>query len=654
MNLESFPWSLLIGLAVLAAVGGLIWWRVAKYNKKRRLLEGELNLSEAKPMLDGEQIDTVEKLAPGKPALRFGHLMADPKRSFASTGYTAAAVFGPSGSGKTTQVFPENIVAWPAEAFLLASTTKDELARDTIRARLQGGGPCFVFDPENLLAVQKQGSAGDEGFELALERVKSWTPIAACTSWPAALDVAAALIAATQKSEKESNDFWHTQVVVLIATAMMIQRNEKRGTKLPGGVPDPVLGSMQGADRWITSVVKRAKNADKSDLSEATAGDVIETIADDLDTLVDSHRSEAEAYRLRVEQHQHASSSPEDLAGVDDDWDDLPAADCASLSFTDAPSFDVNEAERTAVDHERIAEEYIAGREQLQKVAETLTASDTAAGIVGNITIITVAFSRVPAVYRIAWDDDNVIDVREAVRTPAATIYNITGDPAVRPVCTAFLGEVVKQLRQFAREHRGNELRVPALLALDEYVNATPHPELNFWLSEVVRKTHIKMLVATQERSDLHAAYGKETATSIEGNFNEIVVLGGSKDDDLADWVSKKAGDEEVWVNVRSYSKSTSKNYDTNGVLASSTSKSDSYSDAPQRVERKRITTARLFGLPERQGIALVPRKGVAHVGFVRWYENPLVRAACAGDPEALRAVRSAVKVTGFKAPEAI
>lgn len=654
MNLGSFPWSLLIGLAVLAAVAGLIWWLVEKYNKKRRLLDSELNLSEAKPMLDGEQIDTIEKLGPGKPALRFGHLMADPKRSFASTSYTAAAVFGPSGSGKTTQVFHENIVAWPAEAFLLASTTKDELACDTIRARLQGGGPCFVFDPENLLAEQKQGAAGDAGFELALKRVKSWTPIAACTSWPASLDVAAALIAATQKSEKESNDFWHTQVVVLIATAMMIQRNEKRGTKLPGGIPDPVLGSMQGADRWITSVVKRAKNADKNDSSEAKAGDVVATIADDLDTLVDAHRSEATACRLRAEQHSRTGSAVQEPAEEDDDWDDLPTVAGASFSATDVPSLDVNEAQRSADEHERIAEEYIAGREQLQKVAETLTASDTAAGIVGNITIITVAFSRVPAVYKIAWDDENVIDIREAVGTPAATIYNITGDPAVRPVCTAFLGEVVKQLRQFARRHRGNELPVPALLALDEYVNATPHPELNFWLSEVVRKSHIKMLVATQERSDLHAAYGKETATSIEGNFNEIVVLGGSKDDDLAEWVSKKAGEEEVWVNVRSHSKSTSKNYEKNNVFPSSTGTSESDSDAPQRVERKRISTARLFGLPERQGIALVPRKGVAHVRFVRWYENELVRAACAGDPEALRAVRSAVKVTGFKAPGAI
>lgn len=653
MNLASFPGSLLIGLVVLAVVGGLIWWLVAKYNKKRRLRADELNLSEAKPMLDAEQIDTVEKLAPGNPALRFGHLMADPKRSFASTGFTAAAVFGPSGSGKTSQVFHENIVAWPAEAFLLASTTKDELACDTIRARLQGGGPCFVFDPENLLAEQKQGSAGDVGFELALKHVKSWTPIAACTSWPAAMDIAAALIAATQKSEKESNEFWHTQVVVLIATAMLIQRNEKLGTKLPGGVPDPVLGSIQGADQWIISVVERAKNADKSESSEVTVGAVVETIADDLDSLVDAHRSEARACRLRAEQ-QRTGSSPQQPAQEDDDWDDLPPAAGASFSATGAPLLDVNEAQRNAEEHERIAEEYVAGREQLQKVASTLTASDTAAGIVGNITIITVAFSRVPSVYKIAWNDENVIDICEAVRTPAATIYNITGDPAVRPVCTAFLGEVVKQLRQFARKHRRSELPVPALLALDEYVNATPHPLLNFWLSEVVRKSHIKMLVATQERSDLHAAYGKDTATSIEGNFNEIVVLGGSKDDELAEWVSRKAGEEEVWVNVRSYSKSTSKNYEKNGVLVSSTGKSDSYSDAPQRVERKRISTARLFGLPERQGIALVPRKGVAHVGFVRWYENELVRAACAGDPAALRAVRSAVKVTGFKAPEAI
>ena len=219
--------------------------------------------------------------------------------------------------------------------------------------------------------------------------------------------------------------------------------------------------------------------------------------------------------------------------------------------------------------------EYTAALEQIEKVSHTLSADDTAAGIIGNVTAVMLDFSRLGTVFRTHWADNSVIDIAALVRMPGATIYSITGLPHMRAVTTAFIGEVVKQLQAYANTHRKQALPVPALLCLDELVNASPHPQLGYWLSEVFRQSRIKALIATQTPTQMSGTYGKEESSVIEDNVSELVVLGGAKDTDYLEWVSKIAGDKVMMVKTRSETVTSTESFEgTASLMASSRSKS--------------------------------------------------------------------------------
>lgn len=577
--------ALLAGLSLVVSIAVLYSAR----KEKRAAREHELNLDEDEGMLGGGSVGTTERLN-GKPAIRLGQLLADKSRTVVSTVMQACLVYGPSGSGKTSSLLVENIVAWPSEAFMCVSTTKAELAQVTARARAAKPGETVVFDPSNLLESMEAGSTGSPDYDFARECVQTWTPIVACTGWDASLEVAEALIAATKKSEKEQSDFWETQVKVLLAVAMMIQRNERR-----------VPGSLQGADRWVMDLSQQASKS-KAD----SADEVVDTAIEQLKTMIDAHA------RMEVN-----GSQPERDAHLE--------------------------------------HEYTAALEQIEKVSHTLTADDTAAGIIGNVTSVMVDFSRIGTVYRTHWADDSVIDIAALVRTPGATIYSVSGKQPMRAVVTAFIGEVVKQLQAHANTHRNQALPIPALLCLDELVNSSPHPQLGYWLSEVFRQNKIKALLATQTPTQLRGTYGKEESSVIEDNVSELVVLGGAKDTDYLEWVSKIAGDKVMMVKTRSETVTSSESFEgTASLLASSRSKSKAKGWSEQRVERKMVSPARLFNMPLGQGLVLMPRMGVAHVSLSPFDQDDAIVKACEGHEKAIRHVQTRVKKTGWKSDEPV
>lgn len=225
----------------------------------------------------------------------------------------------------------------------------------------------------------------------------------------------------------------------------------------------------------------------------------------------------------------------------------------------------------------------------------------------------------------------------------------------MRPVITAFVGAVVDELERFANEHRKQQLPTPALLALDELTNATPHPKLDLWLSATFRQARIKALLAMQDRAQLIAEYGEHKEKVIEDNTHEMILLGGSKDSALYEWASKVAGKEEVFIETRTVTKSTTKNYKHFGSLMAS-SKNESASEAlgDQRIERQLVSEARLFSMPEHHALVLIPRRGAAHVALTPSFKDDAVRAACEGNQNAIQHVQSRVTRAGWKSPEVL
>lgn len=361
-------WLLLLAVLIVSAVVAIAWWRGKKQRTKGERLFDE-QLSKDRALLTKAGIDTTESLEAGRPALRLGELLADlykgNARIVASTVNMASICFGPSGSGKTTLMFVENIVAWPSDSFAFVSTLKSDLAESTILAREAFGGKTAVFDPGELIQTMKAGSAGEKAFDTVKARLGTWTPVIACTDWPHAVDVAGALIAgADTSSAKQSNaGFWETQVQVLIATAMLLQRLEGPCPGYPG--------TLRGAHQWINRLKKRAA-ADKGKDSDE---EVVALASEDLQDLIEKHNHLAESSNKDIQKRGKEAAAA-----------------------------------------------YESALEMLTSVEETMTASDTAAGIIGNVTTIMLAFSRVPSVYRAEWNDKNVINVREYVRSCGSTI----------------------------------------------------------------------------------------------------------------------------------------------------------------------------------------------------------------------------------------
>lgn len=590
---------LLFAVVIVGAVVALAQWRGKKQRtEKERLFEGQLAKDRA--LLTEAGIDTTESLDAEQPALRLGELLADLHRGDArvvvSTVNMASICFGPTGSGKTTLLYIENIIAWPSDSFAFVSTLKSDLAESTILARESFGGRAAVFDPGDLIKTMKAGSAGERAFDTVEARLGTWTPVIACTDWPHAVDVAGALIAgADTSSAKQSNaGFWETQVQVLLATAMLLQRLEGPSPEYPG--------TLRGAHQWINDLKKRAAADEDPD------EEVIALASADLQDLIQKH---------------------------------------SILAKSSDKSLQARGKNAEAA--------YESALEMLTSVEETMTASDTAAGIIGNVTTVMLAFSRVPVVYRAAWNDQNVINIRKYVRNLGGTIYSIARTPDVRPVITAFVGAVVDELERFANEHRRQQLPTPALLALDELTNSTPHPKLDLWLSATFRQARIKALLAMQDRAQLIAEYGEHKEKVIEDNTHEMILLGGSKDAALYEWASKVAGKEEVFIETRTVTKSTTKNYKHFGSLMAS-SRNESVSEAlgDQRIERQLVSEARLFSMPEQHALVLIPRRGAAHVALTPSYKDDAVLAACAGDRNAIQHVQRRINRTGWESPEVL
>ena len=100
-------------------------------------------------------------------------LAAEPRHSL--------VVLGPSGSGKTESVVIPALLAWTGPA--VVTSVKDDVLRATEQVR-GGLGPVWVFDPTN-----STGRASS-----------TWSPLAACTTWPGASQMAGWLVGAAAGS----------------------------------------------------------------------------------------------------------------------------------------------------------------------------------------------------------------------------------------------------------------------------------------------------------------------------------------------------------------------------------------------------------------------------------------------------------------------
>ena len=184
-------------LAVLLASPALLAWRARR--RRPAALLGRARWATRRDLAPLAVDGAIA--APGRIGLGVAHaggarLAAEPRHSL--------VVLGPSGSGKTESVVIPALHAWTGPA--VVTSVKDDVLRATEQVRA-GLGPVWVFDPTN-----STGRASS-----------TWSPLAACTTWPGASQMAGWLVGAAAGSSTGNGDherFWSPLARKLLAPLM--------------------------------------------------------------------------------------------------------------------------------------------------------------------------------------------------------------------------------------------------------------------------------------------------------------------------------------------------------------------------------------------------------------------------------------------------
>jgi type IV secretion system protein VirD4 len=131
-------------------------------------------------------------------------------------GRKSTLVLGPTRSGKTSCVLIPNVLL--AEGSVVTTSTKDDVARATTRAR-QRVGHVTMFDPSGTIECPR-----------GVEQV-GWSPIAAATTWDGAVLAADALADATRLRARGagSPDHWTERAKALLAPLVHAAALEELG-----------------------------------------------------------------------------------------------------------------------------------------------------------------------------------------------------------------------------------------------------------------------------------------------------------------------------------------------------------------------------------------------------------------------------------------
>lgn len=176
------------------------------------------------------------------------------------------------------------------------------------------------------------------------------------------------------------------------------------------------------------------------------------------------------------------------------------------------------------------------------------------------------------------------------------------------PVITALVETIARAARRAATRTTKGRLPVPLTLVLDEVANVAPIPSLPQLMSEGGGSGIITWAI-TQSRSQLETRWGREGARTILNSASILLVLGGVKDTEFLEELSKLCDEREV-----------QRTSETSSERGSSTSTST----AQERV----MPVARIRQLPEGEALLLYRELAAAIVTLPAWWETK-AKAEC-------------------------
>ena len=181
----------LLLLLIAAGVAVSMWWMARPSHGKSSTRARWATRKDLAPLVVSKNpLSRVGRIGLGQTDPGGRWLAAEPLHS--------VCVLGPSRSGKTLSVVIPALREWDGPS-ICTSVKADVLkATETKRAKI---GPVLVYDPTN--------STGRTS--------ATWNPLASCTTWPDAWEMASWLVDASAPSGSDRTDFWTSQGRMLLA-----------------------------------------------------------------------------------------------------------------------------------------------------------------------------------------------------------------------------------------------------------------------------------------------------------------------------------------------------------------------------------------------------------------------------------------------------
>lgn len=617
---------LIIILAVLVLTAAVVYlvYRRRKTAKLRREKFQMHNLAGHSEVLDSHDIK--KRRTTGSSALVLGELI-DPDRPEKDSGVQvlddrveASFFVGPPGSGKTKTLISPNIIRHNGPVF--ASTTKGDIIQDTYLARRTKGDEVSIFDPGGELFQSHHPV-----LEQARADIKIWTPLNEAVTWDRAEEVAEAMVTAvSSQSTKGGNEFFATQSKNVVAALLVLMRSQPQ--KSLEDVVDYALNLSQ----------QTTSTADTDDDEDPNAAqDAWDQIHQDFIQQMES--TDRKLNMIIQEEKTHQAQQPGDSA------------------TNEQRQQHAEQAQRQAQNRQMLQQRLDALRMahfSFQPARGAAQASETRAGIVGSIALLTKGWMKAPAVLAQNWDGDTSFRIEE-LPDQQCSVFMTCPSESHRPLANAFLGAYMKEQHRRALR-QGGALEHRHLVVLDELVYCTPHSELRSWVNNIARSANMKLILGTQSYADLEITWDEAQARAL---FNACkgskALLPGATDSKLLDEFTKLAGKKNI-VQVSSIAETTGKsaNYTALGLKKSEgVNRSTSESVTRSVVERDTASPARLAAMPADTALLWLPGQPGIPGGTVQSRPEPVYKQgtdlylASQGDRDAVARLAEPPRTSG-------
>jgi len=210
----------------------------------------------------------------------------------------------------------------------------------------------------------------------------------------------------------------------------------------------------------------------------------------------------------------------------------------------------------------------------------------------------------------------------EAFLTSTDTLYLMTeGNPdGAAPFVTALVDEIMHQARRASQLRHGERLDPPLAMVLDEPANTAAMPNMPTYMSDSGGRG-ITLTLAPQGWSQMQRRWGADGAKEIWNSATLALVMGGSKETQFLDDLSRLAGE-----------------YDRSKM---STTRGDTRSRQRSEHTERVFKIGDLRQIPDGHALMLYQRLPAAVVQLPTWWKGPQAKQLHA-DMAAVRAARTA------------